>query len=93
MGKVSFDMGIDAVRGVLMGTDPFYIRRYKRKDGTVEFIVQARPDRSNHQATPAEAADRAAFLEQKDTAGGKKTMKAYLWKVCGDAYDTAHSNG
>ena len=39
------------------------------------------------------AADRAAFLEQKDTAGGKKTMKAYLWKVCGDAYDTAHSNG
>ena len=39
------------------------------------------------------ATDRAAFLEQKDTAGGKKTMKAYLWKVCGDAYDTAHSNG
>ena len=37
--------------------------------------------------------DRAAFLEQKDTAGGKKTFKAYLWKVCGDAYDTAHSNG
>ncbi len=39
------------------------------------------------------AQDRQAFLEQKDTAGGKKTMKAYLWKVCGDAYDTAHSNG
>ncbi len=39
------------------------------------------------------AADRAAFLEQKDTAGGKKTFKAYLWKVCGDAYDTQHSNG
>jgi hypothetical protein len=37
------------------------------------------------------AADRAAFLEQKDTAGGKKTMKAYLWKVCGDAYDEQHS--
>ena len=34
------------------------------------------------------AQDRQAFLEQKDTAGGKKTMKAYLWKVCGDAYDT-----
>ena len=39
------------------------------------------------------AQDRQAFLEQKDTAGGKKTMRAYLWKVCGDAYDTAHSNG
>ena len=21
----------------------------------------------------------------------KKTMKAYLWKVCGDAYDAAHN--
>ncbi len=37
------------------------------------------------------AADRQAFLEQKDTAGGKKTMKAYLWKVCGDAYDQEHN--
>ena len=37
------------------------------------------------------AQDRQAFLAQKDTAGGKKTMKAYLWKVCGDAYDTEHN--
>ena len=36
------------------------------------------------------AADRAAFLEQKDTAGGKKTMKSYLWKVEGLAYDQQH---
>ena len=36
------------------------------------------------------AQDRQAFLEQKDTAGGKKTFKAYLWKVCGDAYDQVH---
>jgi hypothetical protein len=35
--------------------------------------------------------DQAAFLAQKDTAGGKKTMKAYLWKVCGDEYDAQHS--
>ena len=33
------------------------------------------------------AQDQAAFVAQKDTAGGKKTMKAYLWKVCGDQYD------
>ena len=32
-------------------------------------------------------------MAQKDTAGGKKTMQAYLWKVCGDAYDAQHSNG
>ena len=31
--------------------------------------------------------DQAAFLAQKDTAGGKKTMKAYLWYVCGQEYD------
>ena len=31
--------------------------------------------------------DQAAFLAQKDQPNGKKTMRAYLWKVCGDAYD------
>ena len=36
------------------------------------------------------AADQAAFTAQKDTAGGKKTFNAYLWKVCGQAYDAEH---
>ncbi len=31
--------------------------------------------------------DQADFLAQKDLANGKKTMKAYLWKVCGQLYD------
>ena len=35
--------------------------------------------------------DQVNFAAQKDTAGGKKTMRAYLWKVCGDEYDTAHN--
>ena len=35
--------------------------------------------------------DQAAFLAQKDQPDGKKTMKAYLWKVCGDEYDAQHS--
>ena len=35
-------------------------------------------------------ADQQAFLAQKDTAQGKKTMKAYYWMVCGDEYDTEH---
>ena len=34
--------------------------------------------------------DQLNFAAQKDQAGGKKTMKAYLWKVCGDAYDAEH---
>ena len=35
--------------------------------------------------------DQAAFEEQKNEANGKKTFKAYLWKVCGDAYDQQHN--
>ena len=31
--------------------------------------------------------DQIDFLAQKDAANGKKTMKAYLWKVCGQEYD------
>ena len=34
--------------------------------------------------------DQAAFLAQKDLPNGKKTMKAYLWMVCGEAYDAEH---
>ena len=34
--------------------------------------------------------DQIDFAAQKDTAGGKKTMKAYLWCVCGQEYDQAH---
>ena len=36
--------------------------------------------------------DQANFLAQKDQPGGKKTLRAYLWKVCGDAYDAEHGN-
>jgi len=36
------------------------------------------------------AADQAAFLAQKDLAGGIKTMKAWYWKTCGDEYDQQH---
>ena len=39
------------------------------------------------------AADQQAFLEQKDLPSGKKTMKAWYWKVCGDQYDESLANG
>ena len=35
--------------------------------------------------------DQQNFAAQKDTTGGKKTMKAYLWKICGEAYDAEHN--
>ena len=37
--------------------------------------------------------DKQNFEAQKNTAGGKKTMQAYLWYVCGQEYDAQHSNG
>ena len=37
------------------------------------------------------AADKAAFIAQKDVTGGRKTMKSFLWKLELEAYD--QSNG
>jgi hypothetical protein len=35
-------------------------------------------------------ADQAAFIAQRDTAGGCKTMKSFLWKLEKEAYDEQH---
>ena len=35
-------------------------------------------------------ADQQAFMAQKDLAGGKKTLKAWYWSVCGEEYDAQH---
>ena len=63
MAKVEFDPGIASVTGILMGTDPFYIRRYPEKGGGVMHIVQARPDRSGHIPSEAERQTRIVFAE------------------------------
>ena len=34
--------------------------------------------------------DQLDFVAQKDLADGKKTMKAYLWSICGAEYDAQH---
>ncbi len=39
------------------------------------------------------SADQAAFIEQKDLPGGKKTMRSYIWSLELAAYDEAHDNG
>ena len=48
----------------------------------VAAAVRARMDDLQHIAQ-----DQQAFLAQKDQPYGKKTLKAYLWSVCGDEYD------
>ena len=35
--------------------------------------------------------DQMDFAAQKDQPGGKKTMRAYLWKICGEKYDSEHN--
>ena len=35
--------------------------------------------------------DQINFAAQKDQPDGKKTMRAYLWKICGAEYDQQHS--
>ena len=37
--------------------------------------------------------DQAAFMAQKDTAGGKRTMKSYLWSLEKATYDAEHPRG
>ena len=37
--------------------------------------------------------DQIAFREQRDTPGGCRTMKKYLWKIVGEEYDAAHPRG
>ena len=63
MAVVEFDPGIESVRGILMGTDPFYIRRYPGKSGVMH-IVQARPDRSGHTPSAAELQTRIVFAQK-----------------------------
>ena len=33
--------------------------------------------------------DKANYNAQKDLPGGKKTFKAYMWKICGEQYDAS----
>ena len=35
--------------------------------------------------------DQAAYVAQRDTPGGKKTLKSYIWSLEKAAYDQAHS--
>ena len=50
--------------------------------GAVLAAVKARRKDLSHMAQ-----DLQAFNAQKDSPTGKKTMTAYLWYVCGQAYD------
>ena len=49
-------------------------------------MVKARKSDLSHMSE-----DQVNFAEQKNRADGKKTMKAYLWSICGQEYDAQHA--
>ena len=53
----------------------------------VHAMVKARARNLEYLAT-----DQEAFLAQKDLPGGKTTLQAYYWKICGEQYDAQHGN-
>ena len=60
--------------------------RARERFQSVSAMVKARKADLLHIAQDVEA-----FKAQKDLAGGKKTMRAYLWLVCGEEYDSTHN--
>ena len=77
--------GLSAVtRSTQPSTDELNARS---RFAAVSAMVKARKRDLEHIAE-----DQENFLAQKDTALGKKTMRAYLWKVCGDLYDAQNGD-
>ena len=73
--------------------------RYQRTTALTEDEINARNRfRAVSQAVKARkrnldyiSTDQVDFMAQRNEPGGKKTMLAYLWKVCGDIYDAQHN--
>ena len=63
----------------------------KEQDARARFSAVAAAVKARKEDLNSITQDQLNFAAQKDTAGCKKTMKAYLWKVCGDEYDAQHS--
>ena len=57
----------------------------------LRFVTVGQAVRDRQEDLTKIAADQAAFIAQKDLPGGKKTMKAYLWYLEGEAYDAQQS--
>ena len=62
----------------------------KEMAANTRFSAVAKAVKERAQDLMSMTQDQANFIAQRDLAGGKKTMKAYLWKICGEAYDQSH---
>ena len=60
-------------------------------DVRARFIAVAAAVKARKEDLSQITTDQINFASQKDQAGGKKTMKAYLWLICGQKYDAEHN--
>ena len=60
-------------------------------DARARFIAVAAAVKARKGDLSQITTDQINFASQKDQAGGKKTMKAYLWLICGQKYDAEHN--
>ena len=56
------------------------------------FIAVAAAVKARSKNLSLMTSDQQAFLDQKDLANGKKTLKSYYWYICGQEYDQEHGN-
>ena len=60
-------------------------------DARARFIAVAAAVKARKEDLMKITQDQLNFAAQKDSPDGKRTMKAYLWYVCGQEYDSAHN--
>lgn len=63
----------------------------KELDARARFTAVAAAVKARKQDLSQITQDQINFEAQKDQPDGKKTMKAYLWKICGEKYDAEHA--
>ena len=63
----------------------------KELDARARFSAVAAAVKARKQDLSQITQDQMDFAAQKDQPGGKKTMKAYLWLICGQKYDSEHN--
>ena len=63
----------------------------KELDARARFTSVAAAVKARKQDLSQITKDQMDFAAQKDQPDGKKTMKAYLWKICGEKYDSEHA--
>ena len=63
----------------------------KELDARARFTAVAAAVKARKEDLMQITQDQINFASQKDQPGGKKTMKAYLWLICGQKYDAEHN--